>query len=209
MARFLVESRHTPVQWDGWLPVDAPDATAARQGVEDLGYDPLRVVQLADHDHAGRALSLDAEQYAPFGERIAAVFIDAVLVICISVLVTLVSFGVAVLLGIPVTIAQAWDAVQGVTGITGLLGAAFMESSRLRGTPGMLLLGLAVARDDSALSRASFLRALLRNIGAIVSTLLLGLGWFMPLVSAKRQMLHDAMAGCVVVRRRWPDSPAG
>jgi len=79
-----------------------------------------------------------------------------------------------------------------------LLYAPILESSPLRATLGKRLLKLKVERPDGA--RLLPLRAFCRNLAEICNILPIGLGYLMPLISSKRQALHDAMTDCVVRR---------
>lgn len=53
-----------------------------------------------------------------------------------------------------------------------------------------------------------FPRALLRYLGLLVCTMLLGLGSLLLLFSRKKQMLQDSMANTVVVKKQPPSSAA-
>ena len=60
-----------------------------------------------------------------------------------------------------------------------------------------MLLGIVVTDMDGR--RVSFLRALGRNAGKIVSHLAFHIGFIMAGVTAKKQALHDMLADCLVV----------
>jgi len=76
---------------------------------------------------------------------------------------------------------------------------ALFESSRLRATPGKMALGIVVT--DLTGRRVSFARALGRNLGKLISGLILSIGYIMAGLTAKKQALHDMMADCLVVMR--------
>jgi uncharacterized RDD family membrane protein YckC len=76
---------------------------------------------------------------------------------------------------------------------------AAMESSPLQATIGKTALGIKVA--DLRGNRVSFGKATGRHFGKIVSALTLGVGYIMAAFTARKQALHDIMAGCVVVNR--------
>jgi len=76
---------------------------------------------------------------------------------------------------------------------------ALFESSRLRATPGKMALGIIVT--DSERQRITLGRALGRNLGKILSGLILCIGYIMAGLTAKKQALHDMMADCLVVMR--------
>ena len=65
-------------------------------------------------------------------------------------------------------------------------------------TPGKLMMQLQVKRAD--LRPQGFARALARNLAKGASVLTLGAGFMLPMFLAKRQALHDLIAGAVVVR---------
>jgi len=76
---------------------------------------------------------------------------------------------------------------------------ALFESSRLQATPGKMALGIVVT--DLTGRRVSFARALGRNLGKIISSLILSIGYIMAGLTARKQALHDMMADCLVVMR--------
>lgn len=73
-------------------------------------------------------------------------------------------------------------------------------------TPGKMLLGIAVVRDDGA--PVGYGRALLRWIGYWLSALPLGLGLVPAFFTADRCGLHDWMSGTRVVRREVAPAPS-
>lgn len=87
----------------------------------------------------------------------------------------------------PVSFALAW------------LYYAVCESSRWQATPGKLALGLRVT--DEYGRRVSFARASGRWLGMLVSGALFDVGYLLAGWTARKQALHDLMAGCCVVRR--------
>ncbi|MGH8214605.1 MAG: RDD family protein [Rhodanobacteraceae bacterium] len=76
---------------------------------------------------------------------------------------------------------------------------AVFESSTLQATPGKLALGLIVTDDYGR--RIGFARATGRYFGKFVSVLILGVGFLLAGWTARKQALHDFMAGCCVVRK--------
>jgi len=83
-------------------------------------------------------------------------------------------------------------------------------ASRLQATPGMYVLGLRVL--DLHGGRVRFARASARFAASGLSLLLLDFGYFMIGWTARKQALHDLLAGTLVVRRegwqRWQDDLA-
>lgn len=77
---------------------------------------------------------------------------------------------------------------------------AICEASRWQATPGKLALALIVT--DEYGRRIGFARATGRFFGKIVSALILCVGFLLAGWTARKQALHDFMAGCCVVRRR-------
>ena len=76
---------------------------------------------------------------------------------------------------------------------------ALMESSRLQATLGKLAVGIKVT--DLAGNRIGFEKATWRYFGKFISALPLLGGFVMAAFTARRQALHDRMAGCLVVNR--------
>jgi len=77
---------------------------------------------------------------------------------------------------------------------------ALMESSEWQATVGKKALGLVVT--DMAGQRVSFARSTGRHFGKIITNMVpLFIGYIMAGFTAKRQALHDMLAGCLVLRR--------
>jgi uncharacterized RDD family membrane protein YckC len=76
---------------------------------------------------------------------------------------------------------------------------ASMESSTWQATLGKKILGLKVT--DLAGNRISFGRASGRFFGKILSGMILGIGFLMAGFTARKQALHDMLAGCLVLRQ--------
>jgi uncharacterized RDD family membrane protein YckC len=79
---------------------------------------------------------------------------------------------------------------------------AWMESSEWQATVGKKALSLVVT--DMAGQRVSFGRATGRHFAKIITNLVsfgIGLGYLMAAFTAKKQALHDIIAGCLVLRR--------
>lgn len=71
------------------------------------------------------------------------------------------------------------------------------ESSPLQATPGKMALGIKVA--DMHGGRVSFGKAFGRNLGKIISSCTLNIGYAMAGFTVRKQALHDKMAGCLVI----------
>jgi uncharacterized RDD family membrane protein YckC len=77
---------------------------------------------------------------------------------------------------------------------------AYLESGEKQGTWGKQALGLYVT--DGEAKRISFGRASGRFFSKIITGLIpLGIGYIMAGFTAKKQALHDMIAGCLVLRR--------
>ncbi|MDP3028608.1 MAG: RDD family protein [Deltaproteobacteria bacterium] len=124
--------------------------------------------------------------YAGFWKRLAAVFIDGLIL--------------SLLLVIPVEILEATYGifVAGIaSGLINYVYFALFESSSRQATLGKMALEIKVT--DIYGSRIKFGRAILRNFGKIISILTLFIGYIMAAFTKKKQALHDMMAGCLVV----------
>lgn len=75
---------------------------------------------------------------------------------------------------------------------------ALLESGARQATVGKMAFGIKVT--DLQGERISFARASGRFFGMFVSALILGIGFLLAAFTARKQALHDMMAGCVVVR---------
>jgi uncharacterized RDD family membrane protein YckC len=146
-----------------------------------------------------------ATEYAGFGWRWLAVFLDGILVGVISGMLGLM---IAVVVGLGGTAAGAdEDAIGALVMLfyypiaIGLawLYEALMVSSSKQGTLGKMAVGIVVT--DMQGRRISFLRATGRHFGKIISSMILMAGYLMQPFTEKRQALHDMMAGCLVLRK--------
>lgn len=95
-----------------------------------------------------------------------------------------------------------WSGVLGGVLLVNLLYHSILESSPLEATIGKLVVGLKVKNAHGR--RISFLRALVRNLLRIISTVPLCLGYFMAAKTKARQTMHDKLSGTFVEK----ESPA-
>jgi uncharacterized RDD family membrane protein YckC len=86
-----------------------------------------------------------------------------------------------------------------ISGIINWLYFAFCESSSWQGTLGKKALGLQVT--DLNGNRISFGRASGRFFAKIISGMILMIGYIMAGFTAKKQALHDMIAGCLVIKK--------
>ncbi len=142
-------------------------------------------------------------QYAGFGVRLAAYFIDFLIVQFVSFAICLpVAFGMGFL---------ASDGAVGVAkaGITGLvfitlsralfwLYEALSMSSHWQATVGKKALGIVVTDENGG--RISFLRATGRHFGKWLSELVLCAGYLIQPFTPQRQALHDILARTLAVK---------
>jgi uncharacterized RDD family membrane protein YckC len=136
-------------------------------------------------------------EYAGFWRRFAAYIID-------SILISVVFWLAVLILG-----AIADDGGVIVAYILGTIGAfvyyAGMESSSNQATVGKIALGIQVT--DLQGNRVSFGKALGRNLAKILSALILYIGFIMAAFTAKKQALHDMIAGTLVVKKGATTTP--
>ena len=158
--------------------------------------------------HCGRLLepqpplSSDGEvtpTYAGFWLRVVASLIDS-LVTGVGAFVIGLVMGVFLLFLFPDLLANSdSDAIFGLVGfLGGLAYFGIMESSSKQATLGKMALGLKVTDLDG--QRIGLVKAINRNLGKIISYVLLGIGFFMAGFTRKKQGLHDKMVATLVVR---------
>ncbi len=91
--------------------------------------------------------------------------------------------------------------ISGVLGVLLYWGYFIYFTNKQQATIGKKLLGLRVVAEDG--SRLSLGKIIFREtIGKIISMVILGIGFFMVAFTAKKQGLHDKMAGSVVLSNR-------
>jgi uncharacterized RDD family membrane protein YckC len=136
-------------------------------------------------------------EYSGFWRRFVAYVID-------NILISVVFWLVALVLG-----AIAGDGGVIVAYILGTIGVfvyfAAMESSTSQATIGKIALGIQVT--DLQGNRISFGKALGRNLAKILSALILYIGFIMAAFTAKKQGLHDMIAGTLVVKKGATTTP--
>jgi uncharacterized RDD family membrane protein YckC len=96
--------------------------------------------------------------------------------------------------------------MMAVMGTTILLATAIsilywtlMESSKYQATVGKMALGLKVTDVEG--KNLDFVKALIRNLCKIISTMILYIGYMMAGFTDKKQGLHDMIAGTLVVKK--------
>ncbi len=136
--------------------------------------------------------------YAGFRKRFSAAIIDGFILVAAGLIIGgLAGFIYGYRTGTP----EGAGALGNIVGvILGWLYFAIMESSSKQGTLGKIALGIKVT--DLSGNAISFGRATVRHFGKILSTIILLVGYLMVAFTAKKQGLHDMIAGCLVVKKR-------
>jgi uncharacterized RDD family membrane protein YckC len=153
------------------------------------------------------------KNYAGFWLRFVAVIIDGI-ILGILQFVVLAPILAAIGIGASSDIANGSEAdmvaliakLTALFSTVGLIGQAvnilyfsFMESSKFQATIGKLALGLIVT--DTNGEKLDFLKAMIRNVSKIVSTITLGIGYLLVAFTEKKQALHDMIASTLVVKK--------
>jgi uncharacterized RDD family membrane protein YckC len=127
--------------------------------------------------------------YAGFGIRFVAVFIDGILLQIVQIALSYMLYG-------------NWsfgDEPLEVT-LAGLfLGIAYtvgMQSSKTQGTLGKMAVGIKVGDENG--NRITALNALGRYLASFISAITIGIGYLMVIWDDKKQGLHDKLAGTYV-----------
>ena len=76
---------------------------------------------------------------------------------------------------------------------------ACLESSKLQGSLGKLAVGIYVTDENGR--RLGFGRATGRHFAKVLSGMVLGIGFLLAAFTARKQAMHDLIAGCLVVRK--------
>ena len=139
-------------------------------------------------------------QYAGFWRRLVAAIIDGILVS----IVTLIIGGVLRLnSGLPTGPGSDNFLANLINLIIGWIYYAAMESSEKQATLGKMAIGIQVT--DLEGNRISFGRATGRYFAKILSAIILLIGYIMAGFTARKQALHDMLAGCLVVKKSGPE----
>jgi uncharacterized RDD family membrane protein YckC len=154
--------------------------------------------------------------YAGFWKRFLALIVDAII---ISIVRTLLVLPVLALVGLSfvsdfqdkelletgdifrmvTAIVAAGMALAAISTVISVLYFTLMESSKYQASLGKLALGLVVV--DLEGNRLDFGKALLRNIGKLVSTFIFFIGYIMAAFTDKKQALHDLIASTLVIKK--------
>lgn len=154
--------------------------------------------------------------YAGFWQRFLALIIDSILIGVIrSILVIPILAAVGLsfvsdfqnldtadssdIIAMVAAIFAAAMAMAAISSVISILYFSFLESSKYQASVGKLALGLIVVDLDG--NRIDFGKALLRNIGKLVSAFILFIGYIMAGFTDKKQALHDMIASTLVVKK--------
>jgi uncharacterized RDD family membrane protein YckC len=157
------------------------------------GASPRRAAGLRVVDDLA-ALTRDEVAYAGFWMRLAAVALDAGILWVVDVAIAM---AVLASIGHGGGVDALWLTLALVVG---WLYFSLMESSPAGATFGKRAFRLQVLTADR-MQRISFLRATARWAGRWISSMVLAIGYLMQPFTARRQALHDVLAGTVVVAR--------
>jgi uncharacterized RDD family membrane protein YckC len=153
------------------------------------------------HEKAQDAYQPD---YASFWERFGAIVIDGIVVAIPGYLFLFLAFA-GMDFEDPNSLDQGMNwGFMGIGYAILILGSilypVFMEASKYRATLGKMALKLQV--NNATGGRISLGQAFGRNLGKIISGMILYIGYLMVLWDGQNQSLHDKMASTWVVRRR-------
>jgi uncharacterized RDD family membrane protein YckC len=142
-------------------------------------------------------------QYGGFWRRVLAYIIDAIILSIVGGVISAALFGSAAGLSSLMPGSESTTAltgamlgVQGLSFVLNWLYFAVLESSSMQGTLGKKALGMIVTDLDGA--PIGFGRATGRYFAKILSALIMMIGFVMVAFTARKQGLHDLIAGTLV-----------
>lgn len=153
--------------------------------------------------------------YAGFWLRFVAVIIDAIIVGVAQSLIIVPILGVmgfnfatnlqngdmteAETVGMIAGMMATMGTTMLISGIIGIIYYVLMETSKYQGTIGKIALGLKVT--DMNGDKLDISKSLIRNLGKIISGIILYVGYMMAGFTEKKQALHDIIANTLVVKK--------
>ncbi len=176
--------------------------------ITELGFAPLQqlaaVQQPTSHYVApGGTLSYYSQpstfQCAGFWIRVAAAFIDGIVMWIPGIVLQLIFLGIFGAAEISRPGTPAWWLQFGSSTTMNWLYAALMESSLKQATLGKMAVGIIVVTEGR--EPISFGRATGRHFGKLLSLLIFFVGFMMAGWTQKKQALHDILAGTMVIYR--------
>ncbi len=137
-------------------------------------------------------------EYGALWRRLLAMFLDVLTALAMGTVFAIASGFLTDPIGVTDQLVPILEGFW--AGVLGVLIYAAFEGSRLGGTPGKWLMGLAVETDGH--EPASLLRAIWRNTAKYLSGAAFPVSLLMAGLTARKQAPHDYLARTVVVRRR-------
>jgi len=147
----------------------------------------------------------DKSQFAGFWKRVVAYMIDSLIIsIGLGVLLIVAFFVFALgskledkMMSAIVSIAMTGSAI-----VTEVMYHALFESSAKQATPGKMAMGIVATNAEGG--RMGLGRAIGRNCARVLSSSFFGIGYIICGFTARRQALHDLIAGTLVVNNNAP-----
>lgn len=156
------------------------------------------------------------DQYAGFWKRFVAIIIDGIVVWILQAFIFVPILGALgfsflsnmedlqsvdseVSLGMVGAIIAAAGAIWVLAMIIHVLYFSLMESSKTQATLGKMVLGIIVTNTNGA--PLNFSKALVRNLCRLLSNFTMLIGYVIAAFTAKKQALHDIIAGTLVVNK--------
>ena len=139
---------------------------------------------------------LDVVHYANFGERLGAYIMDYIFVSLI--MMVLLAFTEYTLNDFVYRMDERYSINVGYL-VVGWLYASILESSKKQATWGKQMMKIKVT--DLNGEKISYTRAVFRDLGKLLSGIIIFLGFFMMTWTKKKQALHDLMSGCLVIKK--------
>lgn len=141
------------------------------------------------------ASSSSSHNYAGFGKRFVAVFIDGIIIGIVNAVVALPFTAASNGEQTPMmTLAQLINVLIGV-------GYGMYFIGKKGQTPGKMAMKIKVVKKDGATGELGFMTAFLREVvGKFISSIPLGLGYLWVLWDKDKQTWHDKIAGTIVVK---------
>ncbi|AMR31477.1 hypothetical protein A0256_08585 [Mucilaginibacter sp. PAMC 26640] len=140
---------------------------------------------------------------ANFWWRLLAYALDYIFILVTGIILAAIFFSIAALLGHTyyTETEDSDDSLYNLFGISlMILYHSVLEATRIRGGFGKKICGLAVVDENGR--RINFGKALSRNLGKVLSTMILGIGFLCIFWDDQRQGWHDGLAKTYVVKTR-------
>ena len=154
--------------------------------------------------------------YAGFWIRFVAIIIDGIMISIVRAFLVIpilamvgISFATGMddfdpgnmdeLIPLIATFIAAAGAIALLSTVIWVLYGTLMEASKYQATIGKLALGLIVTDINGG--KLDFSKALVRNLGKLLSNFIMLIGYIMAAFTEKKQGLHDIIAGTLVVKK--------